>query len=265
MAKKRCFVIAPIGEASSDTRKRSDQILKHVVAPAVDACGYEKPVRADQIAEPGMITSQVIQHIVDDELVIADLTERNPNVFYELAVRHAVRRPLVQMIRKGDQIPFDVAGARTVFVDHKDLDSVEAAIEEISNQIRALEKDPSKLETPISVSLDLQLLKQSENPEERSLGDVLTSLSELRSVITVMQKKLDDPTELLPPGYFREIAMRGRMGGLHPGMLHEMYDLLNELRLDEEPSTPKKRKERLTAISRVCEYIEHAMRRGDIF
>ena len=166
MTNKSCFVIAPIGEAESETRKRSDQVLKHVIFPATAACGY-KAVRADQISEPGMITSQVIQHIVEDPLVIADLTDRNPNVFYELAIRHAIRKPLVQLIKKGEQIPFDVAGTRTIHVDHRDLDSVEDAKKEIISQIQALEKDSSKLETPISVSLDLQMLRQSDNPEQR--------------------------------------------------------------------------------------------------
>jgi hypothetical protein len=98
-------------------------------------------VRADEIDKPGIITSQVIQHVVNDALVIADLTERNPNVFYELAIRHALRKPLVQLIKKGEAIPFDVAGTRTIYVDHRDLDSVETARNEIIEQIKTLEKD----------------------------------------------------------------------------------------------------------------------------
>lgn len=187
--KKNCFVIAPIGEPDSDTRRRSDQVLKHVIRPAVTSCGYHA-IRADEIDKPGIITSQVIQHIVSDPLVIADLTERNPNVFYELAIRHALRTPLVQIIRKGDAIPFDVAGTRTIYVDHKDLDSVESAKNEIVDQIRALEKDSSALETPISVSLDLQLLRQSEKPEERSLADLVASVTELRSGISKLETKI---------------------------------------------------------------------------
>lgn len=192
MPEKSCFVIAPIGEPDSETRKRSDQVLKHVISPAAIACGY-RAIRADQISEPGMITSQVIQHIVDDQLVIADLTERNPNVFYELAIRHAIRKPLVQIIRKGEQLPFDVAGTRTVHVDHRDLDSVEDAKREIAAQILALETDSSRLETPISVSLDLQMLRQSDNPEQRSLADVLSVVTELRSALVSIERKLDDP------------------------------------------------------------------------
>lgn len=81
---KICFVIAPIGEEGSDIRRRSDQVFKHIIAPAAKDCGYET-IRADKISEPGIITSQVILHLVEDALVIADLTGRNPNVFYELA------------------------------------------------------------------------------------------------------------------------------------------------------------------------------------
>jgi hypothetical protein len=132
MSERICFVIAPIGEPDSETRKRSDQVLKHVISPAAAECGY-KALRADQISEPGMITSQVIQHVVEDPLVIADLTDRNPDVFYELAIRHAIRKPLVQMIKKGEQIPFDVAGTRTIPLDHKDLASVDDAKREVIN------------------------------------------------------------------------------------------------------------------------------------
>ena len=191
---KCCFVIAPIGEQGSETRKRSDQVLKHVIKPAVDSCGYTA-IRADEIDKPGIITSQVIQHVVNDPLVVADLTERNPNVFYELAIRHALRRPLVQLMKKGEQIPFDVAATRTIHVDHHDLDSVEAAKNEIVNQIHALEKDATDIETPISTSLDLQLLRQSEKPEERSLADLVAAVSDLRSGLGKLETKIGTSDE----------------------------------------------------------------------
>jgi hypothetical protein len=195
MSEKICFVIAPIGPSDSEIRKRSDQILKHIIEPAASECGYAA-LRADKIDEPGLITSQVIQHVVDDALVIADLTGRNPNVFYELAVRHAIRKPLVQIIAKGEQIPFDVAGTRTVELDHKDLDSVAAAKQEIVLQIRSLEKDPSKLHTPISVAIDLQALRQSDNPEQRTFGEVLEAIGELRASLTMLGSRVEYAIDL---------------------------------------------------------------------
>jgi hypothetical protein len=206
----------------------------------VTSCGY-KAVRADEIDKPGLITSQVIQHVVTDPLVVADLTERNPNVFYELAIRHALRKPLVQIIRKGDAIPFDVAGTRTVYVDHRDLDSVEAAKTEIVDQIKALEKEPADIETPISVSLDLQLLRQSEKPEERSLADLVAAMVDLRTSLSKLEVRigtkdqqglLDEiQTELKAlPGRLDEYLESGRApwmrrGRLHPMMLHELMHM----------------------------------------
>ena len=239
MTKKNCFVIAPIGEPNSETRKRSDQILRHVIDPAVTSCGYDA-IRADQISEPGMITSQVIQHIVDDPLVIADLTERNPNVFYELAIRHVIRKPLVQLIKRGEQIPFDVAGARTIHVDHQDLDSVEEAKGEIVRQIHSVNDASSPMETPISVSLDLQTLKQSENPEQRSLADILSVISELRTSVGRLEKRLDNPETLIPFHHFLpfvdEVISRSS-NSRNLGI--EVEQLLNDLTLTLQSDFPE--------------------------
>jgi len=125
------------------------------VAPAAKDCGYDT-TRADQISEPGIITSQVIQHVVDDPLVIADLTGRNPNVFYELAIRHAIKKPVVQIIHGAEPIPFDVAASRTIHFDRHDLDSAAKAREEKVRQIRSAEKNPKDVDTPITVALKLQ-------------------------------------------------------------------------------------------------------------
>lgn len=207
-SKKPCFVISPIGEAGSEIRKRADQVLKHVIEPAVSACGFEA-IRADKMSEPGMITSQVIQHIVDDPLVVADLTGSNPNVFYELAIRHAIRKPLVQVIQKGDKIPFDVAGMRTIPVDHKDLDSVDEARIEIEKQVRSIEnKSPEEIDSPITVSIELQALRQSENPEQRSLAEFVSAVGDLRSDIAGIEKRLSDPYKLFPPELLMELVER---------------------------------------------------------
>jgi hypothetical protein len=228
---KPCFVISPIGENGSEIRKRADQVFKHVIEPAVGNCGYDA-VRADKISEPGMITSQVIQHIVDDQLVIADLTGSNANVFYELAIRHAIRKPLVQLIQKGEKIPFDVAGMRTIPVDHKDLDSVDEARTEIEKQIRAIEnKTPEEIDSPITVSIELQALRQSENPEQRSLAEFVSAVGDLRSDIAGIEKRLSEPHRLFPPEFLMELferpfMMRSKENDM---MLREMRAVAREL------------------------------------
>lgn len=230
--RKICFVISPIGDEDSETRKRSDQVLKHIISGPVEELGYEV-IRADKISEPGIITTQIIQHIVDAALVIADLTERNPNVFYELAIRHAIRKPLVQLIKKGEPIPFDVAATRIIQFDTHNLDSVAAAKEEITSQINSLEAGKSEVHNPISASLDLKMLKESSNAEERSLADVVEAISDLRLAFTSVDKgltssKLLDEFKMMSENLLSRIEsrldpdFRRRRRKLHPMMFEEM-------------------------------------------
>lgn len=142
---KKCFLIAPIGELGSTTRRRSDMVLKYVLYPPLHECGYEI-IRTDEISNPGVITTQVLNHLAEDELVIADLTSHNPNVFYEVGIRHATGKPIIHIIEAGEQIPFDVAAFRTIVLDHRDLESVEEAKRTITRAIQAVERAPSSFQ-----------------------------------------------------------------------------------------------------------------------
>lgn len=102
-----CFYISPIGDDGSEHRLHADLFLGSLVEPGLEEFGL-KVVRADKIGKPGMITSQIVEYIIRSKLVIADLSYHNPNVFYELSLRHACRLPTVQIIRKCDKIPFDL-------------------------------------------------------------------------------------------------------------------------------------------------------------
>jgi hypothetical protein len=151
---KNCFVIAPIGPPESDIRRRSDLILEHVIAPGVGRFGYT-PVRADHIAEPGLITNQVIQRVVQYPLVVADITGANANVFYELALRHALRKPVVLIVDAGQIIPFDIVGARAVLVHGLDKAQLQAAANELARSVEVLELGYHVVDSPVSAALGL--------------------------------------------------------------------------------------------------------------
>jgi hypothetical protein len=149
-----CFYVTPIGAEESEERLHSDLFLGSLVEPALADFGLHV-VRADQIGKPGMITAQVIEHIVNSRLVIADLSFHNPNVFYEVALRHACRRPMVQIIRGLDAIPFDLDQVRTVRVDTTNIYSLVPQIEsyrsEIANQVRRALDGTAPVENPLTV------------------------------------------------------------------------------------------------------------------
>lgn len=130
---RMCFFIAPIGEDGSEARKHSDLVLRQLVEPALN--GDLDIVRADAIDESGMITSQVIEYISRARLVIADLSFHNPNVFYELALRHACRKPVIHLIRKADKIPFDLTQSRVIQIDTTDIYTLVPQMETYKTQI----------------------------------------------------------------------------------------------------------------------------------
>lgn len=149
-----CFYITPIDEEGSEQRKHSDLFLSSLVEPAVSELNL-RVVRADQIGQQGLITAQIIEHVKRSRLVIVDLSFLNPNVFYEMALRHACKLPIVHIIRKANQIPFDVSQSRCIIIDNSDIYSFVPKIQtyqaEIATQARKAIEDPEHRGNPITV------------------------------------------------------------------------------------------------------------------
>lgn len=121
---KVCFVISTIKEDTSEQRKHADMIFSRYVDRALAGSGL-KAVRADKIGDPGMISKQIIEYLLKARLVVADLSFHNPNVFYELALRHVTGKPTVHLTRSQDKPPFDVGNFRAITID---TTSVETAV-----------------------------------------------------------------------------------------------------------------------------------------
>ncbi len=91
-------------------------MLQGIIEPVLtdDRFNYEVQ-RSDQIAEPGLITDQVIEAVMNADLAIADLTGANANAFYELAIRHMAQKPVIHVAQKGQKLPFDIKDYRAIF------------------------------------------------------------------------------------------------------------------------------------------------------
>ncbi|MDH7640963.1 hypothetical protein [Sphingomonas oryzagri] len=153
---KTCFVVSPIGDPGSEFRRHADMILSSFIEPALQDFGL-KVVRADQIAESGIITKQIAQYVWNSRLVIADLSFHNPNVFYELALRHAANKPVIQLIRLADKIPFDLQQSRTIVIDTTDhytlVPKIDTYRAEISTHARRALEDGATTDNPLTVFL----------------------------------------------------------------------------------------------------------------
>lgn len=182
---KKCFFVCPIGLENSDSRRRSDEILDYVLKPVLERYTVQ---RADQIASPGMITNDIVHHLIHDDLVIADLTDHNPNVMYELAVRHAYRKPVIQMISRDQVIPFDVGNQRTIFYDIGHPSSTEELKKSLRKVILGIEngENDGLIENPI---MNAELLKEMRmgTRNERALAIISERLGQIHHELMVLR------------------------------------------------------------------------------
>lgn len=135
---KTCFVVCPIGNEGSDIRKRSDTLFKHVILPVCQNCSFE-PIRIDKENTNGSLTDGIINHISTDDLVIADITDLNPNAFYEIGYRAALKKPIIHLMSKDTVIPFDISSIRAFTYDLFDLDLVEEVKSRLIQTIKSID------------------------------------------------------------------------------------------------------------------------------
>jgi hypothetical protein len=207
---KECFFIAPIGSAGSPERERSDGVLEFIVAPAVEALGL-KAVRADQIGQPGQITHQVVEHVIRARGAVADLSGANANVYYELAVRHAARLPVVLIADEAERkrLPFDLNQMRTIFFDHTNLASAARAKDEIVVQLRrALD---GAVDSPVSTAVNLQALEAGSRVEQ-TLADLVARVDQLTMSVSRMSQPFVPTNTIWPGNLGRPIVTTGQTG-----------------------------------------------------
>ncbi|WP_324041847.1 hypothetical protein [Aeromonas caviae] len=120
MADRTCFVVMAIGEQTINgdlisyetLRQQYDDLIKEAILKAKPSL---EVVRADDISLPGTITTDIITRIMHSDYVVADVTYPNPNVFYELGLRHACRTgTIIIKDKNGPQVPFDIAHLRYI-------------------------------------------------------------------------------------------------------------------------------------------------------
>lgn len=205
-APKKCFVICPIGDDSTSEKKaikdHTDTVLEFIIDPVITQLGFEKGRHAGHLGVPGDINRQIIDRLANDDLVIADLTGHNPNVFYELALRHAVRKPYIHLIKKGQNIPFDLAPKRTVFIDPDKVREVERAKAELKAQVETCMAPGFVVESPLSDALNYDRLNEGD-ARDRSIAVLLNQVEWL-----VQQEKVRQQSKVE-----RQAATIAALGG----------------------------------------------------
>ena len=158
MTEKICFIVTAIGESGTPTRERADNVYKYLIAPVCEDLGY-KPVRVDHVNAVDNINATIINYLKTAPMVIADMTDHNPNAFYELGFRQALELPLVPIIKVGERLPFDVMTTRTVFYD-TDVSKIEESKENLKSKIQSF-KNFKMPESSLDKSITLDELNEN--------------------------------------------------------------------------------------------------------
>jgi hypothetical protein len=174
---KYCFVIGPIGGEGSPERNHADWLLQGIIHPEFEKDFPDwKVERADKITAPGMVSSQIITRLHDVALVIADLSFHNPNAFYEMSLRHTVGKPIIHMIRKNDNIPFDVIPHRAILFSLAHPDHLKEAQNHLRDSVVEAIAPGFKPDNPIMHARGRLEFEQNATPEMKVLSDELATL-----------------------------------------------------------------------------------------
>lgn len=139
---RQCFVIMPFGEKDDHGQVIDfDAVYRDIIKPAVESLAEDRIrincIRCDEVEKSGLIHERMIKYILDAEVAVVDITTANPNVYYELGVRHALNDRVTVLIRReGTKNPFNITGMNTIEYDHPDPEKVAKARASIRTFIR---------------------------------------------------------------------------------------------------------------------------------
>lgn len=106
-----CFVMMPISDGAGYETGHFNRVYEHLFKPAIEAAGFAYE-RADDITKTDYIVVNIVKKIIEADMVLCDLSSRNPNVLYELGLRHAYQKKVVLVKDIRTEKIFDVQGLR---------------------------------------------------------------------------------------------------------------------------------------------------------
>ena len=136
-----CFVMMPFGEKVNESNMKIDFdiVYQQLITPAILAAKL-KPIRDDEKKLGGLIIKTMFERIIFCDFAIADITYDNPNVFYELGIRHAVR-PFTTIIiseKTYSNLPFDVSPVRVIYYEYDFINKTVAGCKEKVKELSEL-------------------------------------------------------------------------------------------------------------------------------
>ena len=151
---KKCFVIMPFSDTKKCKSHEWQDIFDNMIKPAVKKSGYNYECHKASLTIGNIITD-ILDNLNKADVVIADLTDRNANVYYELGVRHTLRDATILITQSIDDVPFDLRPYALIEYDWKTKDGKKAFSEKIKKTFQNIEKNNKCITSPVRNYLKL--------------------------------------------------------------------------------------------------------------
>lgn len=165
--KKKCFVLMSFAE-------QYKEIYQEVYKPVCSKNGINC-WRVDEISRPGSITRDIVEGILDADIVIADLTSKNPNVFYELGIAHSIGNKTIMTSQSLQDVPFDIANYRVLLYEQSIKGSKKLATDlekAIGDLLAALDRTNNPLQDALSHRTPIGIRKKTPLAKYIDLADL---------------------------------------------------------------------------------------------
>lgn len=190
--KEKCFVMMPISDQGDYPKGHFQKMYEQIFQPAIEDAGYEA-YRVDENAISDRIIDKIFNAIQDCPIALCDLSNRNPNVLYELGLRQAYDKPVVLVQDEKTEKIFDVSGISTVFYkSDRVFENVIDARKKISKAILDTRegKRNSIVRIVKSKSADYDSIVVSEDDKTQILlSEIMQNLTDIKEAIKVNPPK----------------------------------------------------------------------------
>jgi hypothetical protein len=218
----QCFVLMPFGVPF-------DRYYANIFIPAIEKTGLNA-VRADSLFRSSPIMGDIWRLVSQAKVLLADLSGKNPNVFYELGLAHAAGKPVVLVSSNIDDVPFDLRGLRVLIYDKENENWGDELQQNISKSLKETLADVNSAVPPMFLGV-----QKVTRPSEDALAAELRGIwSELRALRAEGQIALPIATSL-PPQTERAIP-------------HEAFEILAEVSENQGKILVKDAKEILNQL-----------------
>jgi hypothetical protein len=203
-----------------------DDYYDSIYIPAIEACGLQAH-RADDLFRPSTIVNDIWAYTKRAKILLADLTGKNPNVFYELGLAHALAKPAIIVAESMEEIPFDLRALRIITYDKNDPEWGKILKEKLESSIKEVLKSP--IEAVLPAFLEVKDEKPKISSHEKEILEIKQELDLLkRSVRSVPfeRPEVQHPHRLIDPiearNRIRDYLSNGMPDGLIINRLSEM-------------------------------------------